>query len=50
MEEIENSNGQNIPTEKDLISPPFPMNEINPLNETTQTEETIIINEGAEDD
>ena len=50
MEELENSNGQNIPTENDLISPPFPMNEINPLNETTQTEETIIINEGAEDD
>ena len=50
MEELENSNGQNIPTENDLINPPPPINEINPLNETTQTEETIIINEGAEDD
>ena len=50
FEEMENSDGQNIPTEKDLVNPPPPININNPLNDTTLTEETIIINEGAEDD
>ena len=50
LDEIENSDGQNIPTEKDLINPPPPIHENYPLNETMKTEEAIIINEGAEDD
>ena len=49
-DEGETPQEQNISTERDLMNPPFPPNDQNQLNETTRTEETIIINEGFEDD
>ena len=50
FDERENPHEQNISTERDLDYPPSPANDNNQLNETERTEETIIINEGAEDD
>ena len=50
FDERENPHEQNISTERDLDYPQSPANDNNQLNETERTEETIIINEGAEDD
>ena len=50
FDERENPHEQNISTERDLDYPQSPGNDNNQLNETERTEETIIINEGAEDD
>ena len=41
---------QNLSTERDLLNLPYPENDQNQMNETAKTEETIIINEGFEDD
>ena len=49
-EERDSPQEQNISTERDLLNPPYPENDQNQMNETAKTEETIIINEGFEDD
>ena len=50
LEDMDYPRELNTPTEQDEINKQVEINQNNPLDETTKTEETLIINEGVEDD